>query len=44
MRPVIGQSSYRWQDSYSGFYTELGKCLLNAKRKAQVGNTNEAEY
>lgn len=37
------QSSLRWHDSYSGFYPELGKSLLNVKLKAQVENSYEAQ-
>ena len=40
---AIGQSLYRWHDSYSGFYLEHGKSMLYVKRKAQVSNTHKAE-
>jgi len=33
---AIGQSLLRWHDSYSGFYSELGKSSTDVKRKVQV--------
>jgi len=40
----MGQLSQRGRDSHTGFYSELVKSLMDAKRKAQVGNAYEAEY
>jgi|ERR1043165_4745642 hypothetical protein len=40
---AIRQSSLRWHDSCSGFYTEHGKSFPDAKRKVQAGGTREAE-
>jgi len=39
---AIRQTQYRGHDSYSGFYMELRKSLLDAKRTAQVGSTYKA--
>jgi hypothetical protein len=41
---AMGQSLHRRRDSYTGFYLEHGKSSLNAKGKAQVGNTYKAKY
>jgi RNA-directed DNA polymerase len=39
----MGQTRLSRHEPYSGSFTELRKSLQNAKRKAQVGNTYEAD-
>lgn len=39
---AIRQTQYRRRDSYSGFYAELRKSLIDGKRTAQVGSTHKA--
>jgi hypothetical protein len=39
----MGQTRLSRHEPYSGSFRELGKSLQNAKRKAQVGNTCEAD-